>query len=392
MTKLGELYSDFFRIDRDARGGYARVAEVKTQKSGLPELCALKLMRHENDYNKSLLRAEEELRLLAAITKDQQAPLAITRIYDSGFVPQEVSLSLHNQEKPDPTLEIYSTGTDLQSFQEMRIELQEQRSLYWLPYLVVELAPFDDSLLRQIHSQPQDDTSALFRFATGEVIAMSLQLLDVMQYLHSRHHRAYMDWKPEHIYWNGKNGQVKLIDWNVTTQLSDELGEVQNIRDDLRLFCGAVLYIGLTFVDPEKPTVSIGPRPTEQLEAPVSEIRRRYWTDKPNFYQRDSMLDEHIKDIVRQGLDPKQGFESVGQLKEALMQYAREELGMTEAETYAQPTSPYFKALQEVHLAQEQLFQAQEYLKEAISETGSRLEFTRLFESIKRALKNFPLS
>jgi hypothetical protein len=104
------------------------------------------------------------------------------------------------------------------------------------------------------------------------------------------------------------------------------------------------------------------------------------------------MLDERIKDIVRQGLDPKQGFESVGQLKEALMQYAREELGMTEAETYAQPTSPYFKALQEVHLAQEQLFQAQEYLKEAISETGSRLEFTRLFESIKRALKNFPLS
>jgi len=31
MTKLGEFYSDFSRIDLDSRGGYGRVTQVKTQ-------------------------------------------------------------------------------------------------------------------------------------------------------------------------------------------------------------------------------------------------------------------------------------------------------------------------------------------------------------------------
>jgi serine/threonine protein kinase len=394
MTQLGELYSDFLRVDLDTRGGYARVAEVKTNgQKASPKFCAFKLMRHENDYSKGMERFEAELKLLVNVTRDPNGPSAITKIYDSGFVTVELSQTLHKRETPNPELEIISTGTEIKDFLQKRSELQTKQPDRWLPYLVVELAPYDDSLLRQIHNQPKDDPSGLFRLPTGEVIAMALQLLDVIQYLHTQHHQAYMDWKPEHIYWNGINKQVKLIDWNVTANLDEGPGEKQNIKDDLRLFCGAALYIGLTFVDPDEPTKPIGPRPTLELASPISEIRRRYWTDTPDFYQRDLMLDENIKRIIRRGLDPKQGFDSIEQLKTALVEYAWDELRLSEAElTFkSEPNSPYFKALTEVHVAQQQLLQAQQHIVEAVGENGSRLEFTRLFDAIKQALKNFPV-
>jgi hypothetical protein len=130
------------------------------------------------------------------------------------------------------------------------------------------------------------------------------------------------------------------------------------------------------------------------LGSPVAEIRRRYWTDNPDFYQRDLMLDDNIKRIIRKGLDPKQSFDSIEKLRNTLIEYAADELGLTEDELTCktEPGSPYFKALTEVHQAQQQLLQAQRHLVEAVAEKGSRLEFTRLFDAIKQALKNFPIS
>lgn len=395
MPKLGDLYTDFSRIDLDTRGGYARVAEVKTGgQKGLPEFCAFKLMRPEIGYEAGLVRFEEELKILAKITRDDNAPMAVTRIYDSGFAPVELSYDLKGRETPDGDLEIISTGINVEDFLQQKVALLEKQPDQWLPFLVVELAPYDDSMLRQIRNQPAEDPSGLFRLPTGEVIAMAIQLLDVMEYLHEKHNRAYMDWKPEHLFWNGMDKQVKLIDWNVTATLDEGPGKQQNIRDDLRLFCGAALYISLTFVDPDDPTKPIGPRPTKELDLPVPEIRRRYWTDTPNFYQRDSLLDSEIKRIIRWGLDPKQGFDSIKQLKKTLIEYAEEELGliMDELTLRSEPQSPYFKALTEVHLAQRQLFQAQQHLIEAVESNGTKTEFTRLFDAIKRALMNFPVS
>lgn len=395
MAKLGDLYTNFSRIDLDTRGGYARVAEVKTyQQNGYPELCAFKLMRPEIGYETGLERFEDEIMLLIEITKDSNAPQAITRIYDSGFAPIELSQNMQNREEPDLDLEIISTGTEIKDFLHQKSYLQMNEPDRWLPFLTVELAPYDNSMLRQIHNQPAEDPYGLFRLPTGEVITMAIQLLNVMQYLHHNHRRAYMDWKPEHIFWNGMNKQVKLIDWNVTASLADGPGEKQNIRDDLRLFCGAVLYISFTFVDPENPTKPIGPRPTRELDSPVPEIRRRYWTDDPNFYQRDSMLDDRIKEIIRRGLDPKKGFDSIQELKPMLIEYAQRELGLTEDELTlrTEPTSPYFKAITEMRVAQQQLFQAQKELIEAVRINGSTPEFTRLFDAIKRASMNFPIS
>src|SRR5687767_10912951 len=347
MNILGDLYTDFSLIDFDTQGGYARVAEVRTYKPGLPKFCAFKIMRPDIRYPIGLERFEEELRLLLDITRDVDAPHAITRIYDSGYAPMELAESLQKQETPRADLGIISTDTDLKNFLDQRPKLQTSEAKYWLPYLVVELAPFDNSLLRQIYNQPQEDPTGIFRLPTGEVIIMAIQLLDVMEYLHEHHNRAYMDWKPEHIFWNGIEKDVKLIDWNVTSSLDDGPGKEQNIQDDLRLFCGAALYVSLTFVEPDNPTKPIGPRPTKELNTPVPEIRRRYWTDNPNFYQRDSMLDDRIKEIIRRGLDPKQGFDSTRELKQILIKYAQQELGVKEDELtlHTQPISPYFKAI-----------------------------------------------
>ena len=395
MIKLGDKYSEFSRIDLDSYGGYARVAQVRTHgQPDFPEYCAFKLMRTEIDYFEGIDRFEAELNLLVDITNDKNAPPAITRIFDSGFAPVELDQCLFERNIPDPELKIVSTGTDPQRFFEEKSTLEEKKPGGWLPYLVVELAPFDDSLFRQIRQQYAIDPSGLYRLPTGEIIAMAVQLLNVMDYLRTKHRRVYMDWKPEHIFWGGLNTQVKLVDWNVTMSLDDGPGEKQNIRDDLRLFCGAVLYIGLTFIDPDDPEKPIGPHPTTDLQSPVSQIRRRYWTDKPNFYQRDASLDENIKQIIQKGLDPKEGFDTTSKLKEALLKYGEEEFGLSEEELMlrSEPSNPYLKALTEMRLAQHQLLQAQEHLIEAVGARGNSLEFTRLFDVIKNALTNFPAS
>lgn len=396
MTKLGDLFADFSRIDLDARGGYARVAEVKVmdRKDGTPSECAFKLMRHEIEYEKGMERFEGELRLLKDIQSNVQAPLPITKIYNSGFSSVELSSALHHRDTPDLRQTIYPTGTDIDKFISTGRDLQNKDPGRWIPYLIIELASYNDSLLRQIQHQPQDDLAGLYRLPTGEVILMALQLLEVVDYLHKKHNRAYMDWKPEHLYWSGSRKSVKLIDWNVTTSLDDGPGRKQNIRDDIRLFCGAALYIGLTFVDPDDPTRKIGPRPTTELTSPVPEIRRRYWTDRPEFYQRGSTLDDHIKEIIRKGLDPRQGFESPEELRQTLIRYANNELGVPKEDLSpsVNPSSDYFKALSEIRLAQSQLLQAQRHLIDATEVHGERTEFTRVFDTIKNALRNFPLS
>jgi serine/threonine protein kinase len=336
MTKLGELYTDFFRIDLDAPGGYARVADVVArQADGTPVHRAFKLMRHElsESFGKQgglqrvgLQRFENELKILVGITQDKTAPSAITRIYDSGFVEAELSEGLHKLQHKDekfdpiPSLEIVSTGTDIQKFLDAKSALMEKEPERWLPYLVVDLAPYDDSLTRQIKSLSAGNSLNLYVLPVNTIVEMALQLLDVMDYLHKVLRVAYIDWKPEHIYWNEGSKRLNLIDWNVTSRLIGGLGEKQTIREDIRMFSGAALYCSLALTDPEELTKPIGPTPIVPKDKALV-ISPRYWTDKPNFYQREQVLDESIKQLVQKALDPNQGFNSPQELKNALFQY-----------------------------------------------------------------------
>ena len=328
MTNLVELYTDFLRIDLDARGGYARVADVVTHlEDGTPIHRAFKIMRHELDKKQvGIQRFENEIKILTEITKDKKAPVSITRIYDSGFAPVDLSLTMHNlheDEKLSPNLEIISTGVNLQNFLETKSTLMEREPSRWLPYLVVELAPYNDSLLRQIKPKSVNDFLNLYRLPVDTIVEMTIQLLDVMEYLHKKLRYAYIDWKPEHIYWNESIKQLKLIDWNVTNRLTGNLQDKKTVREDIRMFCGAALYCSLALTDPEDLTKAIGPTPTIPRDL-TPMIPPRYWTDRPNFYERDNILDEKIKQIVQKGLNPNQGFNSPSELKEVLMQYAEQ--------------------------------------------------------------------
>lgn len=328
MANLVDLYTEFFRIDLDTRGGYARVADViARQTDGSSIHRAFKLMRHELDEKQvGMQRFENELKILIEITNDKKAPAAITKIFDSGFAPVELSQTLHNlhqDEKLSPKLEIISTGTDIQKFLEVKSTLMSREPDHWLPYLVVELAPFGDCLLRQINPKAASEKSNLRRLFVDKIVKMAVQLLDVMEYLHKKLQYTYTDWKPEHIYWNESTEQLKLIDWNVTNRLKNSSEKGKLIREDLRMFCGAALYCSLALTDPEDPTKTIGPEPTIPRDK-VPLIPPRYWTDKPNFYERESVLDEKIKQIIQKGLDPKQGFNSPTEFKNELLDYAEQ--------------------------------------------------------------------
>jgi serine/threonine protein kinase len=328
MTKLSDLYTDFFRVDLDAPGGYARVADVVAhQQDGTLVHRAFKLMRHELGAEQiGLQRFENELKILTEITKDENAPSAITRIYDSGFTKAELSENLHelqNKNKrliPTSDLEIISTGTDAQKFLDLKTILMGEEPNRWLPYLVVELAPYDDSLRRQIWAHSEGELLNLYALPVNTIVDMALQLLDMMDYLHKKLRVAYIDWKPEHIYWNEASRQLKLIDWNVVTRLDGGLTEKKIIREDVRLFCGAALYCSLALNDPEELKRPIGTAP--EGKTPV--IPPRYWTDNPDFYQREEILDVKIKKFVQKGLDPNQGFTSPLELKNALYEYSKQ--------------------------------------------------------------------
>lgn len=332
MANLSDFYTDFFRVDLDARGGYARVADVVVrQEDGSLVHRAFKLMRHDlselsNKKNVGLERFENELKILAEITKDKTAPAAITRIYDSGFAEAECSRSLHKLRRKDeklvlaPNLEIISTGIDIHRFLEMKSKLMAKEPDRWLPYLVVDLAPYDDSLSRQIKVHAVGDKVNLFALPVHTVVDMGMQLLDVLEYMHKKFRVAYIDWKPEHIYWNETSRQLKLIDWNVTARLSGGPEERESVHEDLRMFSGAALYCSLALSDPEEMTRPIG----LALKIPKDKTPRivpRYWTDKPNFYQREKILDTEIKQLAQQALDPNQGFDSSQELKNAFFQY-----------------------------------------------------------------------
>jgi len=325
MAKLDTTYSDFFRIDLDARGGYARVADVTARgKDGSIIHRAFKVMRHElDDPELGLRRFQNEIRTLADITKDLSAPVAITRLVDCGFVQAGLSLELHGLEegeKTSPSFEFHSAGVEIQDFLNLKVELLKDRSDHWLPYIVVELAPFDDSLLRQIKPVSEEQRLNLYRLPVNDIILMALKMLDVIAYLHEKMRVAYIDWKPEHIYWNGPAQQLKLIDWNVHYSFSDtgKFNEKQLIHEDLRVFCGAALYCSLALNDPEDAERPIGPPPVVPKNT-AQPINPRYWTDKPNFYEREGFLDDRVKFLVQMGLDPTRSFGSIAQFRNALL-------------------------------------------------------------------------
>jgi serine/threonine protein kinase len=400
--KLGDLFDNresrsWFRpVDTDAPGGFARAVEVKrllTDSENEPAL--FKVMRHDLP-NPDLARTHflKELKLLAKIEKnrlsvdDDQGTILkpVTRVYDSGFVHIELPELLDRYRKPQPDMPVHQTGLDTEAFMEWMEKLDPS---HWVPYIVVELANYNDSLFRQIQRRPAFDHEGLFRLPTAEVVYVAIRLLDTMKWLYENLDIAYGDWKPEHVYWNGQTRELKLIDWNVTWNLDKAPGRQQNIRDDIRLFCGAVLYCGLTLLDPEFGS-NIGPRPTKDISNAVPELRRRYLTDNPQFYDAGKTLDPNIKAIIRRGLNPAEGFSDPIELQNELVNYLNEEFRLTPATIENGQGSDYLRAVNSLREAQERLGQAYGFVTDATRTLGRNPELNRLADIIRIAQERLP--
>lgn len=396
----GQDRRNWFRpVDTDAPGGFARAVQVSRilneDVDNEKREALFKVMRYDVlDPKIARRHFLSELELLVRIEKvrPQVSPEnfsriePITRVYDSGFVPIELPELLDKYRKPTDNTPVYQTKLDVAAFSKLMRELDPNK---WVPYIVVELANYNDSLFRQIQRRPDLDQDGLFRLPTAEVVYLAIRLLDTMIWLHKTLNIAYIDWKPEHVYWNGRTHELKLIDWNVTWPLETPPGRQQNIRDDIRLFTGAVLYCGLTLIDPEFGT-AIGPRPTSDIKNAVPEIRKRYWTDNPQFYDAGSSLDDRIKGIVKQGLDPSKGFSTPDELQAALIEYLHEEFKLTPKIFENGQDSDYLRAVQSIRSAQENLKSAYSHVTDATRFLGQNPELNRLAKIIKIAQERLP--
>lgn len=384
MAKLGDLYTDFSRIDLDTRGGYARVSQAKNVgQVNLPEYCAFKVMRHDlSSRQKGIDRFESEIRTLLDLTQDKNCPSAITKIYDAGFVsiklsriiqkPLNMVENIDHIEKIDPELEIISVGVDLIAFMNLRTVLETKQSERWLPYISVELAPYKDNLLRQIRFLSGGNISDLYGLPVREIISMGLQILEVIDYLHQRHNIVYRDWKTEHIFWNSLKPQLKIIDWNVTDRFINDREKKLLIREDIRMLCGAALYSAFALNDPEDLKRPIGPKPKIAPD-PVLSSQSRYWTDQPIFYDRDVLLDKRIKLLIKDALDPKKGFDSPQELRSELLEYGEQVLGLSAVD------------LSPLAISRQKKTEIQALLDEA-DEASAKSEYHRSIQLYRRAL------
>jgi hypothetical protein len=336
----------------------------------------------------------EELELLKQLSEQappEQAEI-ITKVYGSGFVPVKVPKAFELYDDIDLSLPIHPTGLETESFVKLGEDLQRSEPDQWRPYLVVEMADYDGSLLRQINGYPSMDDDGAYRLPTGEVIYIAWRLLNLIEWLHtSTFRRAYIDWKPEHIHWAGGKQELKLIDWNVTEPLDAGPGERQNIRDDVRLFCGALLYSALTMVDMEDKPMRT--QPTTDYADPTPQARRRYWTEEPSFYKASYSLDRQIKEIVLQGVTPSRGYSKPADLRDALLSYAQKELDLKMPPPQTDDGTGgyhYWQAIQKVRRAQLGMKEAYNHLTQAIEIGGRTDEVSRLGKAIRRTFNQFP--
>lgn len=389
FMKIGDVFTDFIEADSGTKGGYARVLQVKKKSDDIkgPSELALKIMRSDVVWQQGFTRFVEEIKVLSFVlekSKENNTPVyeTINKLYGFGFLCSRFSASLEKQVTYDCEMLVCDS---LEEFVLKGNEFLANSSIDWVPFVLLELANFDDSLFRKIATLPKDEQT-LYRIPTGEIILMSVQLLDVLEFLHSEGY-AYIDWKPEHVHWNGETRKAKLIDWNVTCPLDAEPGAKQNILDDVRMFCGAILYSSITMVDLSGKQLGARPTTKEYFGNPVMQARMRYAIDDVIFYKAYKYLDEHLVEIIRKGLSKKNSFKTPYELKKQLIEYAQESLGVDIYDV----NDPYFNALASLREAEGALRRAYSFLGDATLKNGPQKEFDRVSKIILRAQNNLHL-
>ncbi len=426
-----ETFGDYFNtldpIDEDAQGGYARVAEVEALFLRTGAKAAFKVMRTKDMTGTPLSpetwekRFLAEFRILNAFAQEEDVPAIFTPLLGSGYVRRDILEALEEYEVPYD-VPVYFTGRDEQSFIETHERLEKKFPKRFLPFLVVELAPYRDSLFRQIRRRRWHGESrprgVAPRLPVGEALQLSYQLLEGLRWFHTHIGRIYLDWKTEHIYWSAwrlgvhtaleakgdwmRPLQGRLIDYNVTGELKDAPDREAALREELRLFCGAVLYPALTLYDPESDGKPLGGKPTRVPERGSQDAHLRYRVKGTlTFYEgADERLDKPLKEILRTGLENGGGYTSVEALQAALSEYARRYLDLE----FRNPLKPgassflhprgisgqnYLRALRDLRLGQNLILRARRGLVEALRKSsGESGEYEALVRTIDHVLEH----
>lgn len=333
---IKDIFGQFTRIDIDAEGGYARVFKATSLTDEYPVQVALKICRPELlEYQANVIqRYSSELSILSKFNNlrkenKSQVVQTVPELYGSGFLPTSILNDLEGggRNLTGSDSSVWLTGTSLEQFDSKWNELKNTNS--WLPFLIIELADFDASLYRRILANgafPQN--SNLIKVADS--IGITVRLLDLLDFLHENFKVAYLDWKPEHVFWNQRNNSLKLIDWNVYSSLEDPPYENALVRDDIRLLIGSTLYSCLTLSDFG---ISL-PRPLRPhpTTAQSAIFLSRNWSNPINIrFPID--IDKSLAEIVRSAITDK--YETTREIRDVLVSYLKQLSGKDDTNIYA---------------------------------------------------------
>ena len=182
------------------------------------------------------------------------------------------------------------------------------------PYITLELLPSGTDLLHRVTQHGG--------FSEAESLPIMWQLARVLELAHARG-IAYRDMKLEHIFW--VDGQMVLIDWNVSRQLptdNDPMAEwkrQQGFQSDL-FKLGTMFYSIVTGVDIRDRKV---PTPVySKLEERGYSLTGEGIIWPLDFI--DAEISNRMKEIIRRlvHIEPEQRFQTTTELREALEKHA----------------------------------------------------------------------
>lgn len=358
-------------IDTQALGFSARVFLATSYRSG--EDVAFKILRKEHLKDETVWeRFGIEARLLQLLA---DTPVAV-KLIDCGFV------SDLGQEIPSSG-EILSLDQDVKTYCD---KLLEFRLNNWRPYLALELVPRSQCLLNLIRGSDGEGMDPL-RLPTEKGLELAIQFTQFLKLMHERG-AIYVDHKPEHVYWDGK--QLRVIDFNVSQFLDPKIGtqaKTIEFQKDLRNMAAGVLYTIFTGRDFRYQGLHSGPMANP---SDPSALEKKFSVASLDFGMEENLLPS-LPPLINRPLNLKAPITSEQFLKglcECAAQSGREGLGFNVDESHRKARQEVLKGLAELEKAQEALRRARRHFEAAVTQAPIDQDCKRLYRETTEFLKH----
>ena len=276
MANLNETYRIDHFIDTFALGHYARVLDALDRRTGVN--VAFKVIRPEHLTRDGEMKWEyrafaNEAEILMRLSGSPN----VVDLLDCGFISTLA-------EAPDGG-EIESFQMDVRGFVSALPEFAERG---WRPYLALENLPRTLSLFYQMKP---NQAGVRWRLPSEEGLALAIQFANLMRLAHAEG-IVYLDHKLEHVYWDGIN--LRVIDFNSSTQLTENAHREQEFVKDVHNLCVGVLYPIFTGMSPRK--TSLRPQPSSKAE-----VEQRYADIDELDFNMEPSLSYALQELLQQG-------------------------------------------------------------------------------------------